>query len=328
VPDLPIFPAVPVADSFQHARELLFPDDARLQLDRRRLASECVAGLWAADPDQWRVRLALIRATFADDPELQRWFDDTHAAEPFRQSPPPPLHPAALGYDGCQLHLRADAFDVADVAGAARLCERLLGYRGAEVAYDLPSNPRLHGEVQRSRAEAAQSEARLAEAQRGRTQDGETVHTLAVQLAGTQQQLQEMQGRVDQSREEVSQLRERLAACDTDRAAQTHALHAQHDRLVACEADRSAKQETIRALQEQVAAGEAARTAAEAARAAAEAARAASAAAEADRVARLEMIYALREQLAVERNTLLRRLRRAPAKLLRLLGKTRTNGPS
>jgi hypothetical protein len=320
VPDLPVYPAVPVADSFQFVREALFPNDDRLQLDRRHLASACVAALWAADADEWRARLGVIRATFADAPELQRWFDETHGQEPFRHTPQIPLHPAALGYDGSQLHLRADLFDVADVAGAARLCERILGYRGTEVVYDQTSQARLNGEVQRLQTEAAQAEARLAELQRGRARDVETLHALAAQLAEARQQLQGHSS----LQEEAWRLRERLAVCETDRLAQTHAIHALNDRLGTCEADRAAQREALRTLTAQMAAGESARAAAEAARAASAAAHAAS---EADRAVRLEIINSLGEQLARERNTLLRRLRRAPAKLLRMLSRGRPVGP-
>ncbi len=320
VPDLPIYPAVPVADSFQHAREILFPKDSRLQLDRQRLASECVAGLWAADEPEWQARLDVIRATFDDDPGLRRWFEETHGGVPFRYTAPPPLHPTSLGFDGTQLHLRADLFDVVDVAGAARLCERILGYRGSEVVYDLPSNPRLTAELHRLRAEVGHVEAHLAELQRERSRYAETIHTLASQLAAAQHHLQENQALSARWQEEICQLRERLACCETDRSAQTHALHAMHDRIGHCEADRAALREMVQTLTGQLAVGEAARATVEAARLASVAAHAAS---EADRAVRLEMIRSLSDQLARERNTLLRRLHRAPAKLLRLLKSAR-----
>src|SRR5262249_27721548 len=59
VPDLPIYPAVPVADSFQHARESLFPNHDRLQLDRKALATNCVANLWASDSREWEERMGV-----------------------------------------------------------------------------------------------------------------------------------------------------------------------------------------------------------------------------------------------------------------------------
>jgi hypothetical protein len=164
VPDLPIYPIVPVADSFLHAKEALFPHDDRLHLDRRRLAECCTGGLWAADLEEWRARLAVIRATFADDPALEKWFDGTYALQPFKEAAPLRLRGATLGYDGSCLHLRTDAFGVTDVAGAARLCANLLGFRGAEIAYGLPAQgrsnadfERLSTELQRARAQAAQT---------------------------------------------------------------------------------------------------------------------------------------------------------------------------
>jgi glycosyltransferase involved in cell wall biosynthesis len=187
VPDLPIFPAVPVADSFQYAREALFPHDEWLCLDRRGLAGHCVANLWARNADEWRDRLALIRATFADAPELRQWFDDEYGSTPFRETPPVRLRAPALGYDGGYLHLETDPFGVADVAGAARLCSNLLGFGSRDVSYDLPPHGRMIAELNRVGAEAARlaqaaqaAQAQLVACEAAR---GEEVRALHAQLA-------------------------------------------------------------------------------------------------------------------------------------------------
>ena len=56
VPDLPVFPHVPVADSFAFAKRVLFLD-AKACLDRRALTAACVAGKAGAEP---RLRLAAL----------------------------------------------------------------------------------------------------------------------------------------------------------------------------------------------------------------------------------------------------------------------------
>jgi hypothetical protein len=162
VPQLPIFPAVPVAESFQHARDALFPTDDRLRLDRRLLAEQYVAGLWAHDENSWHSRLAVIRATLADEPELQRWFDEGCGRTQFRAAPPPKLRGRDPGYDGTQLHLRADAFGVVDVAGAARLCEHLLGFRGSRPSFDLPGQPWYQAQLEQLQQRLARADVELA----------------------------------------------------------------------------------------------------------------------------------------------------------------------
>jgi hypothetical protein len=133
VPDLPVFPHVPVADSFTFAKRVLFPaSDARL--DRRALTAACVTGARVAERD-WPTALAAVRASLADAPELQKWFDAGFARAPYCEPGPVHLRPLQLGFDGQHLHLDAAAFGVTDVAGAAHLCEQLLHYRGRAVEY-------------------------------------------------------------------------------------------------------------------------------------------------------------------------------------------------
>ncbi|AMV28223.1 GalNAc(5)-diNAcBac-PP-undecaprenol beta-1,3-glucosyltransferase [Gemmata sp. SH-PL17] len=127
VPDLPVFPHVPVADTFVFAKRVLFPDlDA--DLDRRALVAACVTGA-RVSADDWSAALALVRSSLADDPALQAWFDAEFAATPYRAPAPVQLRSARPGADSEALHLDADALGVSDVAGAANLCEAVLGYR-------------------------------------------------------------------------------------------------------------------------------------------------------------------------------------------------------
>jgi hypothetical protein len=133
VPDLPVFPHVPVADAFTFAKRALFPD-APAAIDRRALTAACVAGARVVESD-WPAALAAVRASLADVPELQKWFDAGFANAPYCEPSPMMLRPMQLGFDGEHLHLDTAAFGVSDVAGAARLCEQLLHYRGRSVEY-------------------------------------------------------------------------------------------------------------------------------------------------------------------------------------------------
>jgi hypothetical protein len=153
VPDLPIFPYVPVAESFLLAKAQLFPADDALRLDRRAFASLCVSALRADNEADWRAALGLLRASFDDDPESQAWFDATLAGRPFAPPAPVRLRTGPLGYDGDFLHLEADRFGVEDVYGAARLCEHILNYRADGIRYDLPTRS-----AQEARARVLQGE--------------------------------------------------------------------------------------------------------------------------------------------------------------------------
>jgi hypothetical protein len=155
VPDLPIFPFVPVADSFQIAKEALFPDDDGLKLDRRALAAHCFHAIQGVETDaDWKAALDKIRASFADDPESESWFDWKFGGQPIFRPAPVQLRATQLGFDGDFLHLSADDFGVADVHAAARLCAALLGYRRGPLHYGLTGQSRLRAELAEARVEA------------------------------------------------------------------------------------------------------------------------------------------------------------------------------
>lgn len=140
VPDLPVFPEVPVADSFAFARRRLFPD-AAVEVDRRALSRACLASVRA---EELSAAKAEVRRSLSDDPELTAWFDAELANAP--HAPRPPVNyfrPPELGVEGAALHLDAAAFGVADVAGAAQLCARILNLRGGAVRYSRDTPPQL-----------------------------------------------------------------------------------------------------------------------------------------------------------------------------------------
>jgi hypothetical protein len=138
VPDLPIFPEVPVADSFEVAKEVLFPAKTTPAVDRRQLLAHCIAGV---RPTHRESDLATIRATAADDPELTTWFDQTLAAGTIKPRPPIMLRPERLGFYGGALHLDAARFGVRNIQDAVRLAENLLGFGDGAVEYSLLPAP-------------------------------------------------------------------------------------------------------------------------------------------------------------------------------------------
>jgi len=129
VPDLPVFPHVPVADTFAFAKRVLFPE-LPIELDRRELIAACVAGVRVSEAD-WPGAMTRIRESLADSPKLQEWFDRELAITPYRALPPVQLRLEGSGFANDALHLDTAAFAVTDVAGAATLCEQVLGYARA-----------------------------------------------------------------------------------------------------------------------------------------------------------------------------------------------------
>jgi FkbM family methyltransferase len=136
VPDLPLMAAL-VADSFQHARETLFPDDAELVLDRRAVLVECLQALGGAGEAELAGAADAMRSAIRDDPALLAWFEKSWRAA----ARDAPRKPALRRYGGTYLHLDAAAFGVRDVYGAAELCERLLGYKAEGVNAHLAPEP-------------------------------------------------------------------------------------------------------------------------------------------------------------------------------------------
>jgi len=142
VPDLPVFPHVPVADTFLYAKQCLFPQ-SDVNLDRRQFVAGCVGNLRVKDEAEWRWALGLLRKSLNDAPALQAWFDAELANSPFRIHSPH-LRPDTLGFDGEYMHLDAVGFGVVDVAGASLLCERILNYGRDGVSY-------IHGEMSKAK---------------------------------------------------------------------------------------------------------------------------------------------------------------------------------
>jgi len=136
VPDLPLFPVTPMAESFLRAKDAFFPNDETLVLPRLTILEMCAKSLWVEDDELRAQFFDTIRDSARDDTELLGAFDSA-----FPGPPPavraPRLRQALLGSDGDNLHLDASRFGVMDVEGAADLTARLLGVGQGPLRYDL-----------------------------------------------------------------------------------------------------------------------------------------------------------------------------------------------
>lgn len=136
VPDLPLFPSVPVADSFLIATETILasldrpqgtrlPDDVYRQygFERQRYLEHYVGGICAATADEFDAAMSAIRETVADNRQLRQWFDDY--AETLRFQPriaPDSGRPSVVGCSDGFVHVHTEEFGIANVAAAAELC--------------------------------------------------------------------------------------------------------------------------------------------------------------------------------------------------------------
>ncbi|HVK15862.1 MAG TPA: glycosyltransferase family 2 protein [Fimbriiglobus sp.] len=159
VPDLPVWP-VPTLDSFQYARDHLFPHDAGLCADRQLVTKVVLEAIPLTGADERSQARRVIRDSLADRPDLLPWFDGL--------ADPPPFVPRLLGalkpgFHCDHLNLRTAPFGIANVRDAVRFAANLLGLTPGSIDYDMPprgepldaANRRaLAGEARAARAEA------------------------------------------------------------------------------------------------------------------------------------------------------------------------------
>jgi hypothetical protein len=134
VPDLPVWP-VPTLDSFQHAKDFLFPHDADLSLDRQLAARAILETVPLTDPGDRAQARRVIRDSLTDQPDLLPWFDGLAG--------PPPFVPHVLGafkpgFQGDHLNLRTALFGIENVRDAVRFAAHLLGLSPGAIDYDMP----------------------------------------------------------------------------------------------------------------------------------------------------------------------------------------------
>lgn len=150
VPDATLKP-VHGDDSFQIAKDLLFPDDSELALDRKRMVERYMAAIPDTDPAARAETHQKIRATLADRPDLVEWFDNMPKNQPAYVLPP--LKPGRLGLHGDVLILDTSRFGIQDISGAVGLAADLLGVGEEAIKYDQPKGG--GGRSERARAGAA-----------------------------------------------------------------------------------------------------------------------------------------------------------------------------
>jgi len=112
MPELIVFPVVPVADSFLRAKEALFPGDDALCLDRRIFLTQCLRSLAVERAEDWPSACDLLRDSTADDAALTEWFDGTVAAWPPSTAVKHVLWTTRMGFLYGHLHLDASRFEM------------------------------------------------------------------------------------------------------------------------------------------------------------------------------------------------------------------------
>ena len=162
VPDLTNVP-VHIVDSFEHARDRLFPDDVELDYDRWTMTQRYLATITAVDEAARQSALELIKSSLDDRPELRERVDDEAPLHP--PAPVFRFRPERFGFDGSYLRVDTSGLGIEDVAACSRFAMRLLGVDARPVEYGLPHVHRL--DMQRAtaelRAEAAERRAEDAE---------------------------------------------------------------------------------------------------------------------------------------------------------------------
>jgi hypothetical protein len=217
VPRVMIFPAVPVAECFQAARQRFFPDDGELVLDRRTLTRHCMSCLRTETIEGWQAALTAIRDSLQDDEKFQAWFDSEYAGRKPSIGGPQPLRTRSqAGGDGDFLHLNTDRFGISDVAEASELCDRILSCRDCEVVYapteETEERLRYLREIQRkeialhrSHAEAAALEMQLQEKDAALKVSLMASANLQNQLVTKEQHLHELHGAGQRLREQIEE---------------------------------------------------------------------------------------------------------------------------
>jgi hypothetical protein len=126
-----------IADAFLRSKEALFQEDPELSLDRKQLITNCLHEVPTDSEAEWRWALDACRQSVAEDDELREWFDREYGGQPLGALPRVDRRFPRERYSGAHLNLDASEFQVRDIAEAAELCEKILGFRTDGMAADL-----------------------------------------------------------------------------------------------------------------------------------------------------------------------------------------------
>ncbi len=157
VPNCDLLPAYE-ADSFHYAKDLLFPTDLKLDLDRKQMTMKYIAAIPTSDADVVKEIRSQIRSSLADEPALQSWFDQE---VPNLPSYRPFEKPSRLGFDGSFLLLNTVPFGVTNIAEAVQLAVNILQIPEEGIVFDLPSVAELNAVLERSQFELNERTGRL-----------------------------------------------------------------------------------------------------------------------------------------------------------------------
>lgn len=135
LPNLLLLP-VSVADAFLQVKAALFPNDVRLNLNRKECLLRSVASLGRLPEGEAKALLQIMSRSLADTPHLQKWFEHHVVPQPL---PPKGVRTKSLGFQENQrsLGITASDFGVSDVHGAAALCEKMLNHAQSDFHYTI-----------------------------------------------------------------------------------------------------------------------------------------------------------------------------------------------
>ena len=245
VPNLSVFPAVAIADSFYHAKNYHFPSDDTIDLPRRRLMQACVA---RADTTIEAVREELLRVC-ADDPDLAEFTRDL-IANKTESLPPVRLKPALLGFDGENLHLDPRDYGVTTIADAVALVHRIIWPADEPLRYDLPGPAEMRAnfkamseDLRQTRGVLADRSETLAETLGDVAAIRTTLERRSADLATTLADLETRSADLATALSELQTLR-------ADIATATEELHMLRPALVERSADLEATLDDVRAVRE------------------------------------------------------------------------------
>jgi len=122
-------------DAFQTAKQLLFPDDVELCLNRKEAVRRWLRSIPTADPKKLRGILRSIRDSLSDQPDLQAWFDTQTSG--IGSAPLLRMKPKKFGFDGQTLTVNTAPLGVRDVRAAVQLATKILGLYDSPLEYDL-----------------------------------------------------------------------------------------------------------------------------------------------------------------------------------------------
>lgn len=127
-------------NSFQHAKDLLFPADDDIAIDRKAMARGYLAGILSSDPATVGAIKDAIRRSLADRPDLLPWFEEEAAQMRETAVAVNPIHkPERLGFDGRFLLLDTERLPVTNIAEAVRFADNILHIGDKPIRYDLES---------------------------------------------------------------------------------------------------------------------------------------------------------------------------------------------